>query len=353
MSTLSKILERILKDRLQKFIDEKGIIPQQQHGFRKGFSTTTQLHRVTNHIKDALQSSLSTGMVLVDIEKAFDRVWLNGLVYKLIKYNVPHYLIRIIFSFINDRTYQVKVGKKLSPAQPIPFGVPQGAVLSPTLYCIYTADAPKLNDCEVSFFADDTAFYKSSRFCKTIEKSLRNAIRRYQGYFRRWKVKLNIDKTQAIFFTKRISKQIPTTTLKLGSEEVNWCDTAKYLGLLMDKRLTLRKHTNYAANKCHVATRILYSLLNKRSKLYSASKSLLYKVGIRPTMLYAAPILQQAAKTIVQKLQVAQNKVLRLATNSKWRTRIATIHELAQADTVPDYINRLTATFLANNGDRV
>ena len=106
---------------------------------------------------------------------------------------------------------------------------------------------------------------------------------------------MNIDKTQAIFFIKRISKQIPTAPLKLGTKKVNWCDTAKYLGLLLDKRLTFRQHISYASNKCHVATRVLYSLLNKRSKLYCKSKSLLYKVGIRPTMLYAAPILHGVA----------------------------------------------------------
>lgn len=164
------------------------------------------------------------------------------------------------------------------------YGVPQGAVLSPTLYNIYTHDAPQLQHCNLSLFADDTAFYCASRYVKHIEKSLQSAVSKYKAYFTRWKIKMNENKTQAIFFTKRRSKQIPTGPLRIGSSLIEWSNSVKYLGFIFDKRLTIRQHIEYAATKCQKAFQILYSLMNRRSKLNERNKLLLYKVAIRPTM---------------------------------------------------------------------
>lgn len=172
-----------------------------------------------------------------------------GLIFKLIQLNTPIYLIKIIHSFTTGRRFYVKVGKSKSRSHNIQFGVPQGAVLSPTLYNVFTHDIPQLTNCKVSLFADDTAFFKSSRFVKDIEKNLQYAVNKYKSYFKRWKIQLNLPKTQAIFFTKRRSKQIPTGSLRLGSENVEWTYTAKYLGLVLDKSMTLKQHTDYAANK--------------------------------------------------------------------------------------------------------
>lgn len=132
-------------------------------------------------------------MLIFDIEKAFDRVWHQGLLYKMISLNYPHYLIKVTSSFLTDRTFQVKIQDQLSSIKNISWGVPQGAVMSPDLYNIYTSDPPQPINCETEFYADDTAIISSSRSF---------AVTEFHEYVRKWKIVLNTEKTNLTFFTK-------------------------------------------------------------------------------------------------------------------------------------------------------
>lgn len=109
LSSISKIFERIIHNRITTFFEENNIIPPQQFGFRSQHSTTHQLLRVAKFIKKNKTLRKSIGMILLDIEKAFDCVWHNGLLYKLHLFNVPEYLIKLIMSFINERQFIVSI----------------------------------------------------------------------------------------------------------------------------------------------------------------------------------------------------------------------------------------------------
>lgn len=123
--------------RLNEFIERKNIIKPIQFGFRAQHSTTHQISRIVKSIKQSKAHKHSTGMVLFDIEKAFDSVWHNGLVYKLHQLKFPMHLCRIIHSFCSDRNFTVHANGAQSSQKIIPAGLPQGSVLSPTLYCIF------------------------------------------------------------------------------------------------------------------------------------------------------------------------------------------------------------------------
>lgn len=345
LSSFSKLLERVILIRLQKHLDERNVIPHQQHGFQRGKSTSTLLVQLISKIKTALASGTSTGMILLDVEKAFDRVWHTGLLYKLICANTPHYLVKMTASFLENRTFHVEVNGFKSSNIQIKYGVPQGAVCSPTLYNIYTADLPKEAKCDATLFADDTAFTVSSRFAKHIEKELQVAFKRVKGYFGRWKILINDSKTQAIYFTKRRTKQIPIGPLRLLDSNVEWEPSVKYLGVVLDPRLTLRAHMQYVANKAHKAIRILYSMLSRRSNLDARNKQILYKVGIRPIMTYAAPVINQSAKSNLNRLQVVQNKCLRMILDSEPGTSNIQLHEEVVIEWVKEFVQRLTDKF--------
>lgn len=225
--------------------------------------------------------------------------------------------------------------------------MPQGAVLSPTLYNVYTADLPREAKCDTTMFADDTAFTVTSRFVKPIENQLQKAFKRVKGYFGRWKININDDKTQAIFFTRRRTQQLPTGPLRLGESNVQWESAVKYLGLMLDTRMTLKAHMEYVATKTQKAIRILYSMLSRRSLLEPRNKLLLFKLGIRPIMTYAAPVINQAAKTNINRIQVVQNKCIRMILNSEPGTSNAQIHEEAEIESVKEFLQRLTDNFTA------
>jgi hypothetical protein len=129
-------------------------------GFRAAHSTSDQLNRVVRHVKNTRSRGQSTGMLLIDVEKAFDSVWYDALLHKLIQ---GGFLARIIHSFLSERTFQVSVGKSKSSVCNIPYRVP--AVLSPTLYNLFTSDAPTADGCELATFADDTTILVSMNVC--------------------------------------------------------------------------------------------------------------------------------------------------------------------------------------------
>lgn len=113
LSSLSKILERIVLKRINDHIASNNIIPPEQHGFRKQKSTTHQLDRIITHIRTGFKTNTkSTAMIILDVEKAFDRVWHNGLIYKLLSYNFPKDLVKFIKSYLTSRKFQVTIKKK-------------------------------------------------------------------------------------------------------------------------------------------------------------------------------------------------------------------------------------------------
>lgn len=142
----------------------------------------------------------STGLLLRDIEKAFDSVWHNGLIYKLNTYGVPKYLLRILKSFVTERKFQVAIGNTLSSFREIPAGLPQGSVLSPLLYCIFISDFKKPKYCEMSYYADDTGIIAEGKHTKTVVKRLQGGLKACNKYLKKWKIQLNVQKTQAIIF---------------------------------------------------------------------------------------------------------------------------------------------------------
>jgi hypothetical protein len=346
LSSLSKILERVILKRINDHLSDNNILPTEQYGFRQKRSTTHQLNRIVNYIKRKYTiNKSSTGMILLDIERAFDRVWHNGLLFKMINYNFPLYLTKIISSFLENRSFYVKLCNSSSQSKSMPFGLPQGAVLSPTLYNVFTADIPKSENCEIALFADDTSFFISSPYANVIRRNLITYSNSLEKYFKKWKVSLNMDKTQAIFFTKRRKLELPGRTIKIFNKNISWQNSAKYLGLILDKKLTFKNHIEAVIEKANKSSRILYPLLNRKSKLNLKNKLLLYKVALRPIITYACPIFGDAAKTHQKKMQTFQNKIIKIILNVPWYTGTNYIHQQANIMLVKEYMEKLNSKF--------
>lgn len=146
LNTLSKIFERIILIKLNSYTK----IRSEQHAFRAGHSTTTQLITLVDDLTRKSHGKEKTVAVFLDVAKAFDRVWHQGLIYKLMNANIPHPLVKLIDSFLKDRTFQIKINDHLSTSRNIEAGVPQGSCLSPLLYLIYTNDFPYTKSCHSS-----------------------------------------------------------------------------------------------------------------------------------------------------------------------------------------------------------
>lgn len=131
-------------------------IRPEQHGFRAEHSTTTQLINILDIVTNKLNIRQKTVATFLDIQKAFDKIWHEGLLFKLLTMDMPHQLINILRSFLQDRTFKVKIGDLLSASRKISAGVPQGSCLSPHLFSIYINDMPLDKEANIALFADDS-----------------------------------------------------------------------------------------------------------------------------------------------------------------------------------------------------
>ena len=348
---LSKILEKVILKSCNEFIMDNKILPNHQFGFRAKHSTGHAIAYMHNIIKTGLHAHESTGAVAFDIEKAFDRVWHKGLIYKLIRNNFPLALTKIIDSFLSDRSFIVRIGDSLSTRQTFQWGVPQGSVLSPTLYNIFVADIPIPNtpNTKIIQYADDTVLLTTDKLINNIEKGLTTMTNKISKYYKLWKISINTDKTALCLFTKRKTKQLPDETLTLHNKTIKWETSMKYLGVVLDKRLTLSEHVTKACAKTDAAIRLLYPFLCRASPLHEDTKMHIYKAYVLPLLTYAIPLTASMNSTRKKTLDTKQNKCLRMLLNVSWNsyTSTKTLHKRARIAGVSSSVEENFSNFKA------
>ncbi|GFX52861.1 probable RNA-directed DNA polymerase from transposon X-element [Trichonephila clavipes] len=160
LSTIGKLTESIILHRLKNFINENNILNPNQYGFTNKLSTLHPLLRLTENISEGFQKKKSTRAVFLDIQKAFDRVWINGLTFKLITFNIPHPLIHLIHSYLTNRSFRIRINETLSNEHSVSAGCPQGSLLGPLLFNLYINHIPDYSITKINLYADDTAIHQ-------------------------------------------------------------------------------------------------------------------------------------------------------------------------------------------------
>lgn len=346
LSSLGKIFERIINSKLNASLVENSSINPKQFGFREGHSTVHQVKRLLNIINDNKTKRRSTGMVLLDIEKAFDSVWHGGLIYKLHNVGTPPVLVKLLASFLEDRHFTVCVNGKNSTERTVKAGLPQGSVISPVLYAIFTADLKIPSNCDAGYFADDTAIVSAAKQSNTIIKALTNALSSVDNYFKKWKIRVNSNKTQAILFKYNQSKKrSPTRQLIFNGTIIELSHTVKYLGVTLDHKLNFGKHIESCQTKSLNCFKAIYPLLARKSRMSTVNKLILYRTVILPKMTYASPVWSSTAATNLNKLQLIQNKILKCVHGAPKTFPTITLHAISNIAPIKHTINDLTVAF--------
>lgn len=264
----------------------------------------------------------------------------------MIQFNFPLYLIRTVESFLKERFFCVCLNDKYSDLLEIPAGVPQGSVLGPILYILYCSDMPDFNGCNYATYADDTCLFFSHEFGQNIVTELQCALDNLVHYFQKWKIKINGEKTQAVFFTrKRKSCFYPTNQLKINGTCIPWSDNVKYLGVYMDRKLIFDLHIKRQIEKFHIARNMLYPLIKRGSYLSYENKIILAKVVFQSLFLYACPVWGVCAASHIKKLQICQNKLLKMMLNLPWYFSTRILHSNNNIKLIRDRIDTVTERF--------
>ena len=182
MSSIMKLFERVIEQGLCSYLEDIGFKNKYQSGFRQNKSTDDHLFRLSQSVMESFNRREHVVAAFLDVEKAFDNVWHNGLRYKIFMLDFTDKMTRWLSDFLVGRVIQVSSNGFLSDQISPIAGVPQGSVLSPLLFLIYVNHVPKPHHRQnsTSQFADDTAPWAASKNVQLAAKLLRKDLRKLQ-----------------------------------------------------------------------------------------------------------------------------------------------------------------------------
>ncbi|GBO46472.1 RNA-directed DNA polymerase from mobile element jockey [Araneus ventricosus] len=176
------------------------------------------------------------------------------------------------------------------------------------------------------FFAEDTAILAQGSTTKLVIRTLQRELIEIEEWCTLWRVAINTDKTSFVKFRKGHPRK-NQQSLTFFEEDLSWGMEIKYLGLILDPKLTFRNHIKYNTDKFWAKVREIIPLIGRKSPLFLKNKVLLFKQILRPILTYASEIWGLAVKTHLKKVQIMQNKILRIMTNAPWYIRNDVIHK--------------------------
>lgn len=239
ISNIAKIIEKILKCRILKFLNRHNIISDHQYGFREGKSTEDAIHKLTSEIYRALDSKTPALCIFVDLSKAFDTVSHQKLLEKIKCYGLRGKMYNLIKSYLSDREQYVEIDGTISSARTITFGVPQGTVLGPLLFTIYINSLLSINSTgKILSFADDTAVLYTGNSWETLKIEAETDFKKIKIWFQYNKLTLNCDKTKYLPFTSYTNTLPDIGPLKINEDvQIPEAESIKYLGITVDRHL--------------------------------------------------------------------------------------------------------------------
>ena len=333
-SCVGKTLERIINHRLKWYLESEQILVPQQAGFRECYSIEDQVTYLSQAVEDAFQEKKKVLAMWVDFKQAFDKVWKDGLIAKLKRNGIQGNMIRWIQSFLHNRRTRVSIDGVQSRKVLLHQGVPQGGVISPTLFLVYINDLVKDLPAGVkaALYADDLALWCTDEYTTTANVRMQQATDLLMTWAEKWHVTINTDKTSTTLFT--LSPRDKAVTIHLGTTLLKEENFPTYLGVTFDKRLTWSKHIENAEGKARRRLGLLRKLAGTSWGANEKTLKKVYNGVIRPHLEFGATAWSSAADSHLQSLDRVQNQALRLITGSMKTTPILEMQKITTMQTL-------------------
>ena len=309
---ISKIIEKIIHNQTQSFLDENKILYTYQSGFRKHYSTDTCLSYLTNRLRNGFEKGLLTGMILIDLQKAFDTIDHSILLEKMKCLSFSESTIRWFTSYLSNWSFIVSVGKELSSRGKLNCGVPQGSILSPLFFLLYVNDIPQAVNSELLLYADDTCLFFMGKDSKIIGDKLNKDFNSLCEWFIDNKLSIHCgeEKTKSILFgTKQLLHKGKSLNIRYGDTEIKQHTKVIYLGCILDNDLSGESMITKVLSLINGRLKFLYC---KQNFFTNSLRRLLYKALIQPHYDYACSAWYPSLnKQLLKKIQISQNKCIR------------------------------------------
>ena len=354
----SKILERLIYNRLDNFLSLHNILHPNQYGFRKHHSTDLALLDIYDKISSALSNHLHTIGIFLDLSKAFDTIDHSILLTKLHHYGIRGTPLALLSDYLHNRQQFTCFDSHSSGLLPVSCGVPQGSILGPLLFLLYVNDIPNASR-SLSFvlFADDTNIFLSHPNLQTLEHTFNTEIQKVTTWFKANKLSLNVNKTNFIHFKTNKKSSTSKINLVIDNTVIKPVDNTKFLGVIIDCKLNWNDHitkiTNQVARSIGIIKKlrftlpahILFSMYNTLALPYLSYCNISWANTSQTTDINHCPWTQTNTSKI-NSLFKLQKKALRLCTNSEYSSHTKHIFHTLNTLNIYDLNKLQTGLFM-------
>jgi hypothetical protein len=315
LPSMSKIFERVMHTQIQEYFDKNNLFFNSQYGFRPDHSTELAALEVIDQILTQMDHNRIPINLYLDLSKAFDCLDHKILLSKLQYYGFTGVSLSLMKSYLQNRKQLVKFNETDSDYMLIRTGVPQGSILGPLMFLIYVNDLPNATGCfRPVIYADDTTLGAClSNFGDNntiIEQNINCELDKVSTWIKVNKLTLNVMKTKAMIY-HTVQRNINKPRILLDGHVVEYVDEFNYLGIVIDKHVTWKKHIDLISQKI---SRIS-GLINKLKHFFPQNTLLtLYNTLVGPYLNYGVLLWGCRAG----KLERLQKKLVRNITSSKY-----------------------------------
>ena len=314
LSCTSKVLEKIAHRRVMTHVSENNLMPPNQYGFVKGSSTISQLLDISHLIATALDSRLTMKLLFLDVSKAFDRVWHRALLYKLERLGVRGKVLDWFADYLTERYQRVVLKGIYSKWIQILAGVPQGSLLGPWLYIMFTSDIIQHIINIIKLYADDSLLMTSGDTEEECSLKLEQDIDRISSWAKKWKIILNPSKTVCLTVTRTHREMFP---LFMDGVFITEVYEHKHLGMYLQRNGRWGFNTDYMVGR---ASKRLFVLRNYTRNFNRVTLKQLYISYIRPLLEYGSQVWSNLTLAEEDQLEEIQRCAIRIIAGLKLRT---------------------------------
>ena len=314
LPSISKVLEKIVYNRLHKFITKHNILNSNQYGFRKNYSTDLALIQIYDKITGAIANKEHVVGIFCDLSKAFDTLNHAILLSKLSHYGIRGQPLLWFKDYLTNRKQYVTFNGFDSDPLSVQCGVPQGSILGPLLFLLYINDITNTSSL-LSFvlFADDTNIFYSHSNLNSLNNTLNYEIDKVSNWFKSNKLSLNIKKTHFIHFKHHPHNTETQIHIKIDDAPLEKKTHSKFLGVFIDEALTWNEHLHHVIMCISKSIGVISKL---KFLLPHPTLFLLYNALVLPYISYCNIVWANCGSTKINSIFKLQKKAMRICTGS-------------------------------------